>query len=149
MSITPQNPNRIHLAGEVTIVNDKLAGGAITPGMLVERYDYGSGVSRFRAHSSAGGSGQRAVALDQPELNRTVDNAYATGDLVDVAILPPGSTAWMLIPSGQNIATGTNLESAGNGKLRAYSSGVKLFQATESVNNSAGPSDARIRVEAL
>ena len=49
----------------------------------------------------------------------------------------------------QNIAAGDFMESAGDGKLRKLASGKPIVQATEDVNNSAGPGDARLRVEAF
>ena len=44
----------------------------------------------------------------------------------------------MLIASGQNIAAGAKLESAGDGTLRVLAAGVALFQALEAVNNTTG-----------
>lgn len=148
MAITKYPPRTIHLAGRIERVNDIAAGAAITPGHLVERYN-SSGTALYRKHATAGGPTVPAVALDQNMLNKDVDYAYAAGDLVEVGILPPGSTAWMLIASGENIVEGQKLESAGNGTLRALASGTALFAAIEAKDNSAGPSDARIRVEAL
>lgn len=148
MSITFQTPKTIHLGGPVTSVNDRAASASITPGMLVE-LDNNAGVIRYKPHASAGGDGVRAVAVDASMLNKGVDDAYAANDLVEVAVGAPGATFWMLIPSGQNITAGDQLESAGDGKLVILASGVALFAALENVNNSAGPSDARIRVEVV
>lgn len=146
MAITKQTPRVIHLAGHGTAVNDVPAGGAITPGMLIERYS-NSGVATFRAHSTAGGNAVPTFALDQREMNKGISDDYAAGDLVHGLVCWPGAVVYAIIASGQNITAGTFLESAGNGKLRTLASGKAIAQATEDVNNSAGPGDARLRVE--
>ncbi len=149
MAITMKTPTQIYLGGPgPQLVEDHVAGAAITPGMLIERYN-DSGVLSWRAHASAGGAGQAAFALDRSEMNKGITDAYADGDLVKAAIAQPGDVFYALLPSGQNITQGGLLESAGDGTFRALASGVALAQALESVNNSAGPSTARIRVEAL
>lgn len=138
-------PNVIHLSGDKTLVGTNAASGTVLPGHLVELNTAG----RSQVHSTPGGQAQKAVALNQDMLNRGVDIAYIDGDLMEVGVLEAGATAWMLIPSGQNITDGDKLESAGDGRLRAVTNGEPLFMAIEDVDNSAGPSDARIRVEAL
>jgi len=148
MALTKYPPNTIHLAGGIERIGDVAASEAITPGMLVERFN-SAGVAKFRKHATAAQDCVKAVALDQNMLNKGVDDAYAAGDLMEVGILPPGSTAWMLVASGQNIVHGQRLESAGNGTLRAIAAGKPLFAAVENKDNSAGPANARIRVEAL
>jgi len=148
MAITRYPPNTIHLGGRVEVVNDIVASEAITPGHLIERHS-ASGTPKFRKHATAGGDTGAIVAREQSMLNRDVDTAYASGDLVEAIILAPGATAWMLVASGANITAGQKLESAGNGLLRAIASGKALFTALVDTNNSAGPSTMRIKVEAL
>lgn len=153
MSITRYPPNTILLGGpdggHAVIVNDVVAGEAITPGHLIERYQASAGVVKFRKHATAGGNTARIVALNQSMLNRGVDTAYAAGDLVEAGILDGGSTAWMLIGSGVSVVAGQKLESAGNGVLRALAAGTALFTALVDTDNTAGPSTMRIKVEAL
>jgi len=148
MAITKYPPNTIWLGGPRTEIGDLAAKEVITPGMLVERINT-AGVWQWRKHATAAGAGVRAVATEQSMLNKGVDIDYAAGDLMEVSELAGGSSAWMLIASGQNIVFGQNLESAGNGTLRAIAAGVALFQALETKNNSAGPGNARIRVNAV
>jgi hypothetical protein len=148
MAITKYPPNTIWLGGSRTEIGDLAANEAITPGMLVERTSVG-GVARWRKHSVAGGKSSASIATDMNMLNKTVDDVCAIGDLIEVSIGQKGSTWWMLVPSGQNIAAGGYLESAGDGQLRAFAAGTPLFIAVEDKNNAAGPTAARIRVEAL
>lgn len=142
MSITKQNPRTIHLGGRIVEVNDVAAGGAITPGMLLLRY----AGPLYKAHDAASIEAVPVVALNPSMLNKGIDDAYASGDLVEAAVGEKGATFYMLIPSGQNIAAGAMLESNGDGKLKAGTT-HPLFSALEAVNNAAGPGDARIRVE--
>lgn len=164
MSITRLNPNTIYLGGPRTEIGDLTAKAAVCPGALVERVNT-AGVQQFQNHSTAGGAGQRLVATEQSMLNKGINDGYAAGDLMEVSALDGGSSAYMLLASGENIAYGDQLESKGDGTLRAKASGTPLFVALEAVNNTngnAGPTNppaetggtsalptgaARIRVE--
>ena len=151
MAITKLNPNTIHLAGPKVLVDDLVAGGAITPGFLVEMYD-DSGANKWRANASATEICAVAVALDRPELNKGIDDAYAAGDLVAVAFLAPGSVFYGLIPSGQDIANGDLLQSNGDGKLKAATATTQdaalgRFQALD--NPGSVTADTRLRVQVI
>jgi hypothetical protein len=149
MTITKYPPRTIWLGGHRVEIGDIAASEAITPGHLVLRFN-AAGVVRYKKHDDAGADCVRAVATEQSMLNKGVDDAYAAGDLMEVSELAPGSYAWMIIGSGENIAAGQQLQSAGNGKLTAQTGdGIPLFAATENKDNSAGPGDARIRVEVV
>lgn len=168
MAITFKQPNTIYLAGPKQEVNDLACGVAVCPGMLVERYVPSGTQVRLRPHATASVATARAVAVEHSMANKSVNDGYAINDLVEVVEGAGGSTFWMLIPSGQNIAAGQKLESNGDGTLKAYVTlGAALFSALESVNNttgSAGPTNpppetgkttalpvgaARIRVEVV
>ena len=139
------------LKGRPHVDEDGVAAEAIKPGHLVK------GVTSIAKHSTAGGAAARTVALEREELGLGVDTTYsgsagssadyAVGDTVKVASFAPGDRARMYIASGQNITADGFLESAGDGTLRAYASGVRVARALESVNNTAGPGAAAIRVE--
>ena len=150
MSITQRRPNTIHLAGPKTTVNDYAASAQITPGMLVEMHN-SSGL-KVRPNGSATEIQAIAVALEQIEMNKTVDDVYAIGDLVKFAFLAPGSTFWGIIPSGQNITQGALLQSNGDGKLKAatattQAAGLGRFQALDSPG--AVTADTRVRAQVI
>lgn len=145
MSITRTDPNVVFLGGDREQINDLACSEAITPGHLVERFN-NSGVIRVRKHSTAGGASS-LVATDHSMANKGVDDAYAANDLLEMSAAKSGSAWWMLIASGQNIAAGDKLESAGNGTLRILSSGVALFTALE--NKPTVVVQTRIRVERI
>lgn len=147
MAITTNAPGTVFLGGSRTQVNDLAANEAITPGMLIERY-VSSGKLRWRKHATAAGA-CHTFATEASMQNKGITDDYAINDLVEASVGAPGTTFYGLIPSGHNIAFGDKLESGGNGKLRAWTNSATPFLATEAVNNSAGSTDARIRVEVL
>jgi hypothetical protein len=144
MSITRYDPNTIFLGGDRTQIGDLAVSEALTPGMLVERFNNG-GIIRWRK-ATADIDGPPAIITNQSMLNLGVDDDYAAGDLAEVSILHKGATAWALIASGQNIAAGVLLGSAGDGTLKAGAT-VARFTALE--NKPTVTVLTRIRVEAL
>lgn|SRR3990167_1392552 len=146
MAVTQLNPNTIWLGGPRTEIGDIAASEAITPGHLIERFN-NNGVIRFRKHASAAVATPRVVATEQSMGNLTIADAYAANDLVEASELAGGSSALMFIASGQNIAAGQKLESAGDGTLRAINAGVALFASLENKPNVTVLT--RIRVEVV
>lgn len=146
MAITRLDPNTIFLGGEHTQLGDLAASEAITPGHLVERFN-SAGVIRFRKHATAGANTAQLVALNHAMANKGPDDAYAANDLVEVSAARGGAAYWMLIASGQNIAAGNRLESAGDGTLRILAAGTALFTALENKPNVTVAT--RLRVEAI
>ncbi len=153
MAVTIRVPNTVHLGGEITLVADIAAGEAVIPGALVER-DAGE----WDNHSAAGGLATPAFALEQSEMNAgqnqsphvlTIDHPYASGDLMQVGIGKPGTTFYSLLASGENVADGDELDSAGDGELVGGTTAPPV-RAVEAVDNSTGSTIAiRIRVEVI
>ena len=145
MSIERHDPNTVFLGGDRTVQADLAASEAITPGHLVEKFNNG-GIIRWRknTNTTADKDSQRAVAQEHSMANKGPDDAYAANDLVEVGVGHNGSQWWMFIASGQDIAAGDPLESAGNGTLRAWSTGPTLFFADE--NKPSVTTQTRIRV---
>src|SRR5262249_9735757 len=107
---------------------------AIYPGMLIER-DLTASVLRWKPHATAAAAAVPSFACDHPMANKGVDDVYATGDLVEAGVMQPGAAVWALIASGQTIVAGNRMESAGDGTLRVFGSGVVIAAAMESVTN--------------
>lgn len=131
----------IALLGKPIINEDGVASAAITPGHLVE------GVTSVAKFSTAGGPAPRTFALERDELGDDIDVDYAADDNVKVGSFAPGMRVNALIASGENISEDQWLEPSDDGTLRAQSAGTRIARALEAVDNSAGPSEARIRVE--
>lgn len=145
MAITRLAPNTIFLGGTRTQVNDLAASESITPGHLVDRFN-NAGVIRWRKHATASIACAPAVATEQSMVNKGVDDVYAANDLVEVSIGSKGATFWMLIASGQTIVAGDKLESAGDGTLKKFATGIVLFSALE---NKTALALTRLRVETV
>lgn len=144
MAITRSNPNTIFLGGERIQIGDLAVSEAVTPGHLVERFN-SSGTIRWRK-ATADIAGPAAVATEQAMINKGVDDAYAANDLAEVSVLQKGGSAWMFIASGQNVAAGDLLGSAGGGTLKTGAT-VARFTALE--NKATVTVLTRIRVEAI
>lgn len=153
MALPNRPPNTIFLGGgdgpggesAITVVNDLVTTGTPIPGMAAETYNDG-GVQKWRAHSTAGGGGQRAVYLEELYWAKDVNDPYKVNSLARVGIGRQGTTFWMIVPSGQNIVNSDLLESNGDGRLRKLTSGVPLYKAQESTGGLV-TKDTRIRVE--
>lgn len=143
MSITRHDPNTIHLGGEIVRVNDITASTTVTPGHAIAR----SG-GQYGLHSAAQ-AGPLTLALNVPEMNKDLDDNYASGDLMFAGVFPAGSAGLAWLASGENVTDGALLESAGSGKLRALASGVALARAIENKDARYPTGDTRIRVEAV
>lgn len=156
MAITRYPPRTILLGGpdggHAVIVNDQAAGEPIIPGALVRRAQKSAGVVQILKNNGAAVPGQHAVALNASMLNRSVDDPWASGELIEVGILTAGATAWVLIASGATACVaGDFLESAGDGTIRKGTAATAMFVALEDTNNSTGAlgNPGRIKAEAL
>lgn len=140
-------PRTIRLKGVGRRI-EKPAQGAILPGSLVAltRSD------GFIKHPSAGNKASAMFALENELIGLGIDDAYASGDLVQVEHFNQGD--WVLAylaASATKVWEGDYLESDGAGGLRLvgadYQEGASaIAQAMETVDNSAGGSIARIKV---
>lgn len=158
MAVERRAPNTILLSGggpgaegAATYVNNIKAGAEITPGMVIETYD-DAGVTKWRPHSAAAGMQSVVVALEQLMMNLGVDDVYAVDDLVQAAVLRPGSMFWGLIPSGQDIANQDFMQSNGDGLLKeatatTAAAGVARFKSHDQLG--AVTVRTRVRAEVL
>lgn len=142
----------ITLLGDPHINEDGIASAVIKPGYLVD------GVLSVAAHASAAAACSRTFALERSELGAGIDDSkrvlgtissdYAIGDTVKIGSFKQGERVLAWIASGQNIAINARLESAGDGTLRVYGSGVIIGRALEAVN-ALSVVRANIRVEIM
>lgn len=134
---------------------------AIKPGMLVEKVTTFTDRPKLQPQSVAAAAAGAItisplmVAIENPlrqvsvNVGSTIDTAYdVAGEAVPYIIPLKGDHLYMFLKTGNNVAAGALLETAGAGNLQAVSTGAALFRALEAVNNASG-SDARIRVEVL
>jgi hypothetical protein len=135
----------IVLLGDPLYNEDNKAAEAIMPGHLLAFNGSGDLVKHATA---AAPKAAMNIALEREEMGKGIDDAYAIGDTVKVGAFSPGMRFLGIIPTGQNLAKGAQVESDGAGRFRAVSTGGALARALEAVNNASG-SDARIRLEVI
>lgn len=132
----------IKLLGEPIQNEDNAAAdGTIKPGHLITLDGNGEWI---RHNVTSAASVPAIFALEREEMGLGIEELYSAGDYVKAGHFGNGTRVNALIASGQDIAKGQKLESAGNGTLRAVSTGFAIAVATFAVDNSAGPGDARI-----
>jgi|APSaa5957512535_1039671.scaffolds.fasta_scaffold02579_13 hypothetical protein len=88
---------------------------AILPGYLIEQVP---GAETVRAHSTAGGRANIAVAIENSNAGGEVTTAYAVSSKIQYVTPRSGDEILMMIQASENIAIGDWLESAGDGALR-------------------------------
>lgn len=104
----------IALRGEPIIDEQNTASEAFLPGTLIE-----INAGQWRKHAGSAGAAAAIFALERDEIGKGIDVAYAIGDYVKAGYFAPGDRVNALIPSGQNVAEGAELESDGAGRLKA------------------------------
>lgn len=141
-------PKVINLGGQYT-QHEALAGGAIVPGMLLDRTD--ATIDTVVAHATAGGGCNADFAREYYEIGNGIDDAYASGDTVIFYTYLPGAWVYALVAANEPaIAKDAWLTSAGDGTLETAGDGdFVIARAREAVDNSANASRGRIKVEVV
>lgn len=122
----------IILRGATKGINKEgFAGGAITPGMLVETNATGKVVAH--ATASALGKVMPAFAREREMTGDGIDKAYVADDTTLYTVLPSGAEVFALMEAGHAaVAVGAKLESAGDGTFQAKTTaGFAIAQAIE------------------
>jgi len=133
-------PNKILLNNADSIQKERPADGSITPGHLIELKSTG----KVGVHSTAGGIAQKSFAINQDFIGGSIDKLYADGDNVIYHVCAPGTEIYGLIASGVSVSIGGALESAGDGTLKARSSGALIAYALET---KVAVASTRLKVE--
>jgi len=143
--------NTIKIKKYSDVVEEMKANAAITPGMLVEEMTTGN----VRAHATPSGNAIPMFALEDELQGKTIDDAYAQNDQVQVWIPGRGDMVYGLLAVGQNITKGTFLVSNGAGYLTALTDSASFGDddslkivgvATESVNATAAAARIIVRI---
>ena len=132
---------------------ENTAGGAITPGHLIDQNSSGNDI----VHATEGGWAPMQIAVEDALQGNTLSTAYASGALVKSRLLVKGDEFYGFIAAGESVTPATNLISAGDGTFKDESnasSGVTVKQIlcrpTETVDNSAtGATATRCKMRVL
>ncbi len=147
-------PNTIMLeVGTNPTIRERLAGGAINPGYLIEKNTSDAVI----AHATAAANAQKIIAIENVANAEGIDDAYVSGESTRCWYPRRGDLAYMLVAAAASaIVIGDVLESAGDGTVRIATADAAtdtaqrdsvVGYAAEAVNNSGGGSEARIKVE--
>lgn len=133
------------LGGPPVINEESIAQEAILPGHLLELTSGGA----VKKNTNAAANAAPCFALERDELGKDINTAYASGDTVKVGAFHAGQRVYAFIASGQNIARGAYVTTDNAGRVTATgaTASLRIGKATESVNNTAGPGDARLTIE--
>lgn len=103
------------------------AAAAITPGMLIMRTSAG----KVQAHNAAGQNAIPMFALENALEGKSISDAYAADDQVQVWLPTRGDRVDALLADGYNVAIGDYLESNGDGYLKSHVADVESFESAE------------------
>ena len=110
--------NRMQVDREGYRKAEALANAALNPGNIIEVMSTG----KVKKHAIEGGFAQMAVAVEDALQGKTVDDAYASGALVQYHIVQRGVRFQGILKSGESVSIGTALISDGDGRLIALAS---------------------------
>lgn len=108
--------NTIQLKGEFSR-DERAAGGAVTPGHLVEL----NSSDKYVVHSTGAGPHGRAFAVENELEGKTITEAYVLDERIQVNYQLPGNEVNAILAATEDIAIGAFLQSAGDGTLEALS----------------------------
>lgn len=130
--------NVITLRGEPIVDEQNTASEAITPGHLIE-----IDTNEWRKHATSGGAAAPIFAMERDELGKEISVAYADGDYVKAGYYAKGDRVNAIIPSGQDVSEGDEMESDGAGRLKA---GTTKPVARAAADSGAVTEDTRLAV---
>lgn len=137
------NPNRtILIKGELQEYHDEArAAEATKPGRLLQKIAAGT----VQNNQLVAGNVPIYVAMEDVYIGHTVDDTYATGDLVQFHVAQKGDWLMLRLPAAAAaIAKGDRLEFVAGGLVQKLASGVAAFIAEGAVDNSSGAADVEI-----
>jgi hypothetical protein len=118
------------------------SGQTIKPGMLIDLNSSGEAI----VFNTAGGDTVTRVAIEDALQGRTVDDAYAAGEVIRYFIPRPGDVLNLLVADGENIAIGDKIIASTGGKfIETTGTPTKIFgEAEEALNLSGGASEDKL-----
>lgn len=94
-------------------------------------------------HATAGGAGSPTMfAVEDALQGKSIDDAYAAGDPVQVWIPGRGDDVYAILADGETVVKGGLLESNADGTLKAADSGTAIAVALEALDLSGSYSSS-------
>jgi hypothetical protein len=137
------NVRRIALSGEFEYVQ-KVAAGTVKPGHLMQLDSAG----KYNVNSTVTVDAQKLFAREDSHQGGIVSGSYAAGDQIFGVIPYPGSKVNCVLKTGDTVALGAPLYSAGDGTLTVTKgSAVNVIGfAEEAVTTAAAGEFCQIRI---
>lgn len=126
-------PKTVKIAG-MGCYKEGIAGGTITPGMLLAYQADGTLI----AHAMAGDNALPYFALEYDLTGRGIDDDYAADDQVIFEAGYPGAQYYAWIADGEVISFNDPLASNGDGTLRAAAAGELIVAYAREAASPAG-----------
>lgn len=111
------------------VIEEIVASAAVTPGMLLVLENTG----KVKAHAAADKDAIPMFALEDELQGKGIDDAYASGDPVQVWFPYRGDMVYAILADGQNVAIGDMLVSNGDGTLKKHVSDAEASGETLTV----------------
>lgn len=126
------------------------AGGAIKPGHLIML----NGSNNVVVQTADGTPAQMHVAWEDALQGKTIDDAYASGDLVPFGICVPGDEVQLILKDEENVDEGDKLVSNGDGCVRKLNAAADpaetpIAEVREALNLTGASGDAFVKARAL
>lgn len=149
-------PNTILLKGS-PLQKEGNAGAEIMPGHLLDH----DANDELIPHGTESVNACPIFAYENSEIGKGIDDAYAEDERVVYHYYRPGDEAQAWLDVGESVNKHDELESAGNGALKAHVKQADLGEgedietkaivcrALEEIDNSAGEEPVRIQVEVI
>lgn len=102
------------------VQDERIAGGTIKPGHLVEFYAASATVQKVRFHNVASTNASAIFAVEDELQGKDLLDSYTAGDVVRIRTFNAGDLVVAWIKANETIAIGTKLESAGDGNLQVF-----------------------------
>lgn len=148
ITFTSETPHVIVLKGELRKRHEeRRAAGAIKPGHLIQM---SADAQTVVVHATDGGQTAPWFAKEDALQGNTIDDAYASGDLVPYHMAQKGDRIYARVAAGSAaIVEGDPLTSDGDGTLKKGTVGTHhiLGTAVEDLDNSAAIVENFIRVD--
>jgi hypothetical protein len=127
--------NTIKLKKHNDVINERVAAGTITPGMLIEIIAAGT----MQAHSTAEGNAFPEFALEDELQGRDIDDNYTSGEQVQCWTPGAGDEIFAILADGEVVVIGSWLASNGDGYLRLHVAETESWNVSEGGSVTVNP----------
>jgi len=131
------SPRTIIALQHTTVTDERLMGEAAKAGHLVTL----ESDNKFYKQATAGALAQIAILREDDLQGKAVSDAYASGDRARVGILRAGDRFHARMKASETVKIGGLMEAAGGGQFQAYTNGVALVRALETISTGATADD--------